>query len=121
MADSERKQSDSNHFRGTSASSRISLDFEKLRNARWTITECKDLSQRTHYKCISPEGRTVKSAKDVERKLLDEDKFLKKEGSKQEENEKKRRTKTKQKMLLCAHRAACRRLMMTQIMSYRIK
>ena len=118
MADSERKQSDLNHFRGTGASSRIFLDFEKLRNVGWTITERKNLSQRTHYKYVSPEGRTVKSAKDVERKLLDEGKlteFLKKEGSK------KRRTKTKQKMLLCVHRPARRRLMMTQITSHRIK
>ena len=87
-----KENSDLNHFRGTGASSRISLDFEKLRNAGWTITERKNLPQRTHYKYVSTEGRTVKSAKDVERKLLDEGKlteFLKKEGSKEEENENK--------------------------------
>ena len=71
MADSGRKQSDLNHFCGTGASSRISLEFEKLWNAGWTITERKDSSQRTHYKYVSPAGRSVKSAKDMERKLLE--------------------------------------------------
>jgi len=68
------------------------LDFEKLRNAGWTLTERKDSSQRTHYKYVSPAGRTVKSAKDVERKLLYEgtlNKFLKEDASKEEENENK--------------------------------
>ena len=50
MTSSERKQSDLNHFRGTGALSRISLDFDKLRNPGWTITERKDTSPWTHYK-----------------------------------------------------------------------
>lgn len=92
MAASERKQNDLNHFRGTGASSRISIDLEKLRNAGWTITERTDSSKQTHYKYVSPEGKTQKSAKDVERKLRDEgtlNQFLKDEGSKEEENENK--------------------------------
>lgn len=92
MADSGRKQSDLNHFRGSGASSRISLDFEKLRNAGWTITERKNSSQRTHYKYVSPAGRSVKSAKDVERKLLEEgtlNEFLKEDASKEDESENK--------------------------------
>lgn len=90
MAASERKQTGLNHYRGTGASSRISIDLEKLRNAGWTITERKDSSQRTHYKYVSPEGKTQKSAKDVERKLRDEgtlNQFLKEERSKEEESE----------------------------------
>ena len=92
MAASEGKQSNLNNFRGTGASSRISLDFDKLRNAGWTITERKDSSQRTHYKYVSPEGRTQKSAKDVEKKLRDEgtlNEFLKDEGSQEEESKNK--------------------------------
>ena len=92
MAASEGKQSYLNNFRGTGASSTISLDFDKLRNAGWTITERKGSFQRTHYKYVSPEGRTQKSAKDVEKKLRDEGtltEFLKDKGSKEEENKNK--------------------------------
>ena len=79
-----------NNFRGKGVSSRVLLDFVKLQKAGWTITECLDSSNKTYYKYVSPEGKTLKSAKDVERKLRDEgtlDHFLKdKDCAKQNED-----------------------------------
>lgn len=72
-----------NVVRGTGASSRISLDFDKLRSAGWKITE-RVVGQRTYYNYASPEGKSVKSAKDIERRLCDENtihQFLKAEDA----------------------------------------
>ena len=79
-----------NNFHGKGASSRVLLDFAKLQNAGWTITERQDSSNKTHFVYVSPEGKTQKSAKDVARKLRDEgtlDHFLKdKDCAKQNED-----------------------------------
>ena len=69
-----------NDVRGAGPSSRILLDFDKLRNAGWVITERKDGLNKTHFKYVTPEKKTLKSAKDVERKLREEgvlEQFLK--------------------------------------------
>lgn len=69
-----------NVFRGAGPSSRILLDFDKLRNAGWIINERKDGSNKTHFNYVTPESKTLKSAKDVQRKLRGEgllEQFLK--------------------------------------------
>ena len=69
-----------NVLRGAGPSSRISLDFDKLRNAGWVITERTDGLNKIHFKYVTPELKTLKSAKDVERKLREQgvlEQFLK--------------------------------------------
>ena len=68
MADSERKQSDLNHFRSTGASSRISLDFEKLRNAGWTITERKDFIPKDTLQVCITRGKNCEKCKRCRKK-----------------------------------------------------
>lgn len=74
---------ETNNSRVSDASSRISLDFDKLRCGGWTITE-RVSSNRIYYKYILPEEKTTKSAKDVEKRLREEcplTKFLKEQAN----------------------------------------
>ena len=69
-----------NVLRGAGPSSRILHDFDKLRNAGWVITERKDGLNKTHFKYVTPKAKTLKSGKDVERKLREQgvlEQFLK--------------------------------------------
>lgn len=75
MATEEKNESTANQLnvlRGAGPSSRILLDFDKLRNAGWVISERKDGTNKTHFKYVTPESKTLKSAKDVESKLRQE-------------------------------------------------
>ena len=57
--------------RGSGSKSRISLDFEKLKNAGWTIEECpkscSGKSLQVSYR--NPEGKSLKSVEEVKRQL----------------------------------------------------
>ena len=57
--------------RGSGSKSRISLDFEKLKNAGWTIEERPSSSSRAslQFSYRNPEGKSLKSAEDVKRQL----------------------------------------------------
>ena len=56
--------------RGYGSKARISLDFEKLRNEGWTIEERQTTSCLTvQFTYPNPDGKTIKSAKEVERQL----------------------------------------------------
>ena len=64
-----------NEARGSGSRSRITLDFEKLRNAGWMVTEEDKQSTsgvKVYFRYTDPNGKRVKSAKDVERQLKDE-------------------------------------------------
>ena len=61
-----------NEARGSGSQSRITLDFDKLREAGWTINQVERTSSsglKVFFRYVNPEGKTVKSAKDVEREL----------------------------------------------------
>ena len=57
--------------RGSGSKSRISLDFEKLKNAGWTIEERpKSYSGKSlQFSYRNPEGKSLKSAEEVKRQL----------------------------------------------------
>lgn len=64
-----------NVIRGSGLQSRIALDFEKLREAGWTIKQEERESSsgvKIYFRYTNPGGKTLKSAKDVERQLRDE-------------------------------------------------
>lgn len=64
-----------NKARGSGSRSRITLDFEKLRNAGWMVTEEEKQSTsvvKVYFRYTDPNGKTVKSEKNVERQLKDE-------------------------------------------------
>lgn len=64
-----------NSARGTGARSRISLDINKLREAGWSISQEERTSSsgtKVFFRYVNPEGKTVKSSKDVERQLREE-------------------------------------------------
>lgn len=72
---SKEKSAKGNEARGSGSQSRIALDFEKLREAGWTITREERPSSsgvKVYFRYINPAGKTVKSAKEVERQLRDE-------------------------------------------------
>ena len=61
-------------IRGSGLQSRIALDFEKLRKAGWTIKQEERESSsgvKIYFRYTNPGGKTLKSAKDVERQLRD--------------------------------------------------
>lgn len=68
---SRKKASEKAHeARGYGSKARIRLDFEKLRNAGWTIEERQTKSGSTvHFKYRNPDSKTIKSAREVERQL----------------------------------------------------
>ena len=69
------KSAKANEAPGSSSQSRIMLHFEKLSEAGWTIKqeERESSSGVKVYFCYSnPGGKTLKSAKDVERQLKSE-------------------------------------------------
>ena len=69
-----KKSSKANEARGSGSQSRIALDFEKLREAGWTIKqEQRESSSRVkiYFRYTNPGGKMLKSAKDVERQLRD--------------------------------------------------
>ena len=64
-----------NAIRGSGTQSRIALDFDKLREAGWTIKQEERESSsgvKAYLRYTNPGGKTLKSAKDVERQLRDE-------------------------------------------------
>ena len=75
LGKSKEKSVKGNETRGSGSQSRIKLNFEKLRTAGWTITEEERQSSsgvKVYFRYSDPQGKTVKSAKDVERQLKDE-------------------------------------------------
>lgn len=68
---SRKKASEKAHkARGYRSKARIRLDFEKLRNEGWTIEERQTTSRSTvQFTYRNPDGKTIKSAKEVERQL----------------------------------------------------
>lgn len=61
-----------NEARGSGSQSRIALDFQKLRQAGWTIAEEERTSStgvKMYFRYTNPAGKAVKSSKDVERQL----------------------------------------------------
>ena len=69
------KSAKANEARGSGSQSRIALDFEKLREAGWTIKQEQRESSsgvKIYFRYTNPGGKTLKSAKDVERQLRDE-------------------------------------------------
>ena len=69
------KLAKANEARGSGSQSRIALDFEKLREAGWTIKrEDRESSSgmKVYFCYTNPGGKTLKSAKDVERQLKSE-------------------------------------------------
>ena len=69
------KLAKANEARGSGSQSRIALDFEKLREAGWTIKrEDRESSSgmKVYFRYTNPGGKTLKSAKDVERQLKSE-------------------------------------------------
>jgi len=69
------KSAKANEARGSGSQSRIALDFEKLREAGWTIKQDERESSsgvKIYFRYTNPGGKTLKSAKDVERQLRDE-------------------------------------------------
>ena len=64
-----------NEIWGSGSKSRITLDFEKLREAGWTIRQEERESSsgvKVYFRYTNPVGKTLKTAKDVERQLRDE-------------------------------------------------
>ena len=68
---SRKKASEKAHkARGYGSKARIHLDFEKLRNEGWTIEERPATSRSTvHFTYRNPDGKTIKSAREVEHQL----------------------------------------------------
>ena len=69
------KAAKGNMIRGSGLHTRIALDFEKLREAGWTINQEERQSSsgvKILFRYTNPGGKTLKSAKDVERQLRDE-------------------------------------------------
>lgn len=66
------KSAKANEARGSGSQSRIALDFEKLREAGWMIKQEERESSsevKVYFRYSNPGGKTLKSAKDVERQL----------------------------------------------------
>ena len=62
-----------NEARGSGVRSRIGLDFDKLREAGWTISERQSSSgDKILFRYVNPIGKTLKSTKDVEKQLREE-------------------------------------------------
>lgn len=69
------KSTKANEVQGSGSQSRIALDFEKLREAGWTIKQEEresSLGVKVYFCYSHPGGKTLKSAKDVERQLKSE-------------------------------------------------
>jgi len=69
------KSAKANEAQGSGSQSRIALDFEKLREAGWTIKQEERESSsgvKVYFRYSNPGGKTLKSAKDVERQLKSE-------------------------------------------------
>ena len=62
-----------NEARGSGVRSRIGLDFDKLREAGWTISERQSSpGDKILFRYVNPIGKTLKSSKDVEKQLREE-------------------------------------------------
>ena len=71
----KQKSAKANEARGSGSQSRIALDFEKLREAGWTIKqEEREWSSgvKVYFRYTNPGGKTLKSARDVQRQLTSE-------------------------------------------------
>ena len=79
MTETTKKADDAtkdNMIQGSGSQSKIMLDFEKLREAGWTIQQVKRESSSGAKICLhntNPCGNTLKSAKDAEQQLSDEE------------------------------------------------
>ena len=59
-----------NEAKGSGVKSRIGLDFDKLREAGWTISERQSSSgDKVLFWYVNPSGKTIKSSRDVEKQL----------------------------------------------------
>ena len=70
------KSAKANEARGSGSQSRITLDFEKLSEAGWTIKQEERESSsgmQVYFRYTNPGGKTLKSAQDVERQLKSEE------------------------------------------------
>ena len=75
LKQTKEKSAKANEARGSGSQSRIALDFEKLREAGWTIKQGERESSsgvKVYFRYTNPGGKTLKSAKDVERQLTSE-------------------------------------------------
>lgn len=58
---------------GSGVKSRIGLDFDKLREAGWTISERQSSSGgKVLFQHVNPSGKTIESSRDVEKQLREE-------------------------------------------------
>ena len=63
----------SNETRGSGVKSRVGLDFDKLREAGWTISEMQSSSaDKVLFRYVNPSGKTIKSSRNVEKQLREE-------------------------------------------------
>ena len=63
----------SNEARGSGVKSRVGLDFDKLREAGWTISEMQSSSgDKVLFRYVNPSGKTTKSSRNVEKQLREE-------------------------------------------------
>ena len=63
----------SNEARGSGVKSRVGLDFDKLREAGWTISEMQSSSgEKVLFRYVNPSGKTIKSSRNVEKQLREE-------------------------------------------------
>lgn len=62
-----------NEARGSGVKSRVGLDFDKLREAGWTISEMQSSSgDKVLFRYVNPSGKTIKSSRNVEKQLREE-------------------------------------------------
>ena len=62
-----------NEARGSGVKSRVGLDFDKLREAGWTISEMQSSSgDKFLFRYVNPSGKTIKSSRNVEKQLREE-------------------------------------------------
>ena len=63
----------SNEARGSGVKWRVGLDFDKLREAGWTISEMQSSSgDKVLFRYVNPSGKTIKSNRNVEKQLREE-------------------------------------------------
>ena len=75
LKQTKEKSAKANNARGSGSQLRIALDFEKLREAGWMVQrEERESSSgvKVYFRYTNPGGKTLKSAKDVERQVKSE-------------------------------------------------
>ena len=62
-----------NEARGSGVKSRVGIDFDKLREAGWTISEMQSSSgDKVLFRYVNASGKTIKSSRNVEKQLREE-------------------------------------------------